>query len=90
LAQIINVSHATHFANSIQGEASSEDHQGSPGKGCQRRYSLVPVIECDGQRGAIHHAPSIRQVLENKDGKAKGEAAGLDERGCPYTQDAGT
>src|ERR1700683_2986319 len=29
-------------ADDIQGEASSEDHQGSPVKGCQRRY-LVAV-----------------------------------------------
>jgi hypothetical protein len=27
---------------------------------------------------------------EHKDGKANSEAAGLDERGCPYAQDAGT
>jgi nucleoid DNA-binding protein len=29
-------------ADDVQGEASSEGHQGSPGKGCQRRY-LVAV-----------------------------------------------
>jgi hypothetical protein len=31
-------------ADDIQGEASSEDHRGSPGKGCQRRYLVASKI----------------------------------------------
>ena len=36
-------------ANSFQGEASSEDHQGSSGKGCQRRYIVASktTVELD-------------------------------------------
>jgi nucleoid DNA-binding protein len=47
-------------ANNIQGEAGSEDHQGSPGKGYERRRIVASEtsIEFDGQRGALGHAPT--------------------------------
>jgi tripartite-type tricarboxylate transporter receptor subunit TctC len=41
-------------ANNIQGEARSEDHQGSAGKGCQRRSIVAAKTSMgyDGRRGA--------------------------------------
>jgi hypothetical protein len=47
-------------ANNIQGEAGSEDHKGSAGKGCQRCGVVASKIsmEHDGGRGAMEHAPT--------------------------------
>jgi hypothetical protein len=51
-------------ADDIQGEASSEDHQGSPRKGRQRRYLIASkmTIQSDGCVGSADHAPTGRIV----------------------------
>jgi hypothetical protein len=52
----------TEYGDGVQGEAGSEDHQGSPGKGCQRRGIVASKtsMEYDGQRRAMEHAPTLK------------------------------